>query len=128
MKELDPICDKYRVSGLTRGSVLTLDIGPLPDTLQKFESTVPSKYRTEIQVGCFVLVSKMSSRIQPNKEDKLLHLVLKSQAADFTGFSYKVYESFARQTSVSQAGPLQRTFPFLKQFGCCRLCTARFRK
>lgn len=55
MKDVDKvpsnvISDKYRVSGLTKGSVLTLDVGPMPTTLQNGPKK-PSKYRSEIQVG-----------------------------------------------------------------------------
>ena len=58
MKDVDRVCsevigDKYRVSGLTKGSIITLDIGPLPGTRQNgLEKTY--KYRTEIQVGACV--------------------------------------------------------------------------
>ena len=55
MKDLDKVCngvisDKYKVSGLTKGSVLTLDVGPMPNT-QRNGPKKPSKYRSEIQVG-----------------------------------------------------------------------------
>ena len=55
MKEADKvrnevISDTYRVSGLTKGSVLTLDIGPVPTT-QLNGPKKPCKYRSEIQVG-----------------------------------------------------------------------------
>ena len=55
MKEADKvrnevISDTYRVSGLTKGSVLTLDIGPVPTT-QLNGPKKPFKYRSEIQVG-----------------------------------------------------------------------------
>ncbi len=57
MKDVDSeynevINDKYRVSGLTKGSVLTLDIGPVPGTLENGLEN-PSKFRTEIQVRFF---------------------------------------------------------------------------
>ena len=44
------ISDTYRVSGLTKGSVLTLDIGPVP-TPQQNGPKKPCKYRSEVQVG-----------------------------------------------------------------------------
>ena len=49
----EAISDTYRVSGLTKGSVLTLDIGPVPTTQQNGPRK-PCKYRSEIQVGAFV--------------------------------------------------------------------------
>ena len=55
------ISDTYRVSGLTKGSVLTLDIGPVPTTQQNGPKK-PCKYRSEIQVGAFVSVMSYSWR------------------------------------------------------------------
>ena len=67
MKDADKVRNEvisgtYRVSGLTKGSVLTLDIGPVPTTQQNGPKK-PCKYRSEVQVGAFVSVMSYSWRI-----------------------------------------------------------------
>lgn len=53
------ISDTYRVSGLTKGTVLTLDIGPVPTT-QLNGPKKPCKYRSEIQVGTVIFIANFN--------------------------------------------------------------------